>query len=184
VHYTLPDIEQYLQQEAENSQTSWEYITKLYALEGLVRRASMHPKAAEIIIRGSLITRAWVLPHYRPVDDVDFLADYPFDTTRGVGFIREMLRYDLDDFLTYDTENLEIVPTWVETPLPGERIFVKAKGLGQNFTLQIDLAYNDPLVPPAIVWEYPTLIPAWKTPIHTIVLMFSMSYYKNVPNFV
>jgi hypothetical protein len=165
-----------LQAEAMKSQTSWEYVLKLYALEGMIRRGAIHPKAHEVITRGSLITRAWAYPHYRPVDDVDFLMDYPIDSERGIGFIREMLAYDLGDFIEYDLDKIEVVPTWVETPLPGERIFVPAKALGQDFLLQIDLAYNDPLLPPAVVWSYPCLVPEWKTNIHTITPELALAW--------
>lgn len=165
-----------LQAEAIKSQTSWEYVLKLYALEGMIRRVAMHPQTSEVIIRGSLITRAWVYPHHRPVDDVDFLMDYPIDSVRGIGFIREMLAYDLGDFIAYEADKIEVVPTWVETPLPGERIFVPAKALGQDFLLQIDLAYNDPLLPPAFAWNYPTLIPEWHTNIHTIVPELALAW--------
>jgi len=166
--YAFNEIATCLRENAEKAQTTWYCILKLYALEGIVRRANIHPKGNEMLIRGSLITRAWALPHHRPVEDIDFLADYPKDSTRGIAFIREMLAYNLEDFITYHVDKIIITPTWVDTPLPGERITLPATALGEDFTLQIDLAYDDPVVPTAMQWEYPTLIPAWKTVIHTI----------------
>ncbi len=162
------DIRTCLQKEATNSGTSWDYILKLYALEGIIRRLSLHLQAGELVVRGSLITRAWVQPHYRPVDDIDFLADYARDAKRGLSFINEILAYDLQDFITYQVNAISVVPTWVDTPLPGERLFVPTTVFGQNLTLQIDLAYDDPLVPSSVQRTYPMLIPVWKAPIYTI----------------
>lgn len=165
---TSQDIQNYLQKMAIESQSSEAYIFKLYALEGIVRRIALHPQKHEVILRGSLITRVWALPHYRPVDDIDFLFDYAFDDVRGIKFVQDIFSYQVEDFITYLPEKIEIVPTWVETPLPGARAFIPAEVFGQTFTLQIDLAYDDPLVPPAVLWEYPMLLPNQKVVIYTI----------------
>lgn len=123
-----------------------EYISKLYALEGLLRRAAFLPDMDTMVIRGSLITRAWVLPLYRRVDDLDLMAVYPFDAERGEDFVWRIMQVQMEDGLQIFSEKLQIEPIWENTEFPGRRFLVPVKYASYEFNLQIDLAFNDPLV--------------------------------------
>ncbi len=164
----IADTQTYLQALAYREAVSVDYMLKLYGLESIVRRLALHPAKHEIVVRGSFITRVWAMRDYRPVDDLDFLFDFAPDSARGMTLLREILAYPLDDSVTYLPEQMHITPTWVETPLPGERVVIPTRIFGRDFELQIDLAYHDPLVPPAMLWAYPTLLPAQEAEIYTI----------------
>jgi hypothetical protein len=164
----MKDLKERLNQIALDFQLNPEYIFKLYALEGLVRRTPLMAEADKMIIRGSFITSNWVKPHFRAVNDLDFLADYPIDTARGESYIRQLLTVDLADGLHFFPNELQVEDTWTDTPLPGQRYQIPARLFDFEFLLQIDLAFNDPLIPPAIWWEYPALLSELSTTIRTV----------------
>lgn len=163
-------LQQQLEQLAISTQVSLAYVQKLYVLEHILQQISLSPDAHTMIVRGSLITRAWVMPTYeRLVKDLDLMACYAFDAVRGIDFIKRALALPIpSDDVVILHKQLTIETTWENTALPGHRFLVPVQAFGQLLEVQIDLAYNDPLVPPAIWWQYPTVLPNSFLNVHTI----------------
>lgn len=145
-----------LQNIAQKQNLSYQYILKLYALERtLARFSQLNDKS--IIVRGSLITRNWGFPkHFRKVQDLDFLIDMSFDENVGKEFIQKILAIDLEDFLYFEKE-YKIDKIWGETENPGLRFVLPICICNKKMQFQIDVAFNDPLIPQAIYWNYPDI---------------------------
>jgi Nucleotidyl transferase AbiEii toxin, Type IV TA system len=137
-----------------------------HVLEGLLRRLSRLPSAADFVLRGSMLTRACVAPRVRVADDVDFVATFPHDvedTARR--FALALTSAEIEDEVCIEVESFRARGIWLQTAFPGVRLSVRA-GLGRaEQTLQIDVGFNDPLIPPAQRMDYPMLlgppVPVW-----------------------
>ena len=168
---------QKLEKIAEKSNTSLDYILNLYALEGIARRISYLPDAESVIIRGSLITRSWVYPYFRKVNDLDLMGIYPYDAKRGIDFIRRALDVNnIADGLHCFPDGLVTEDIWVESEFPGHRFYFPVGLCGYQLTIQADISYNDPLIPPPFWWEYPALLPELNMKIHTISPELALSW--------
>ncbi|MFN0203454.1 MAG: nucleotidyl transferase AbiEii/AbiGii toxin family protein [Bacteroidia bacterium] len=147
--------------------TDFDSLLKLYVLEGIARRSAQLTQAEEVILRGSLLTRAWTKPHFRQVRDLDFMAIYPFDEKRATDFVHSLCLVNLDDEIQIFPDQMKTEVIWEETVSPGVRYLFPVKIADIYLEIQIDMSFNDPLVPPAIWWEYPGLLNI-PTKIHTI----------------
>lgn len=146
-----------LQKLAQKQVLSYAYIIRLHVLECILARFALL-KEKNIVVRGSLITRAWTFPkHFRKVQDLDFLVDAPFDEEKGKEFVQKMLAIDLEDDLILG-EDYKVYQIWEETENPGLRFEISAQFQESQMEFQIDVAFNDPLIPRAIEWDYPTLL--------------------------
>jgi predicted nucleotidyltransferase component of viral defense system len=156
-----------LQKTAHTQQVDFQYLLKLYGLERLVYRLASLSHIQNTLVRGSLITRAWAFPkHFRAVQDLDFVVTEPFDEKKGRQIMDEILSLDFNDGFK-SLETYQVSKIWEETDLPALRFEIPVQICEQNFQIQIDMAFNDPIIPPAIYWDYPDVL-GNKIRIHTI----------------
>ncbi len=135
-------------------------VRRHHVLEGLLRRLGTLPDAAAFVLRGSMLTRIWARPQVRPAKDLDFLGLRPADAETTAQLLRPAFTDQTpQDGVVIDSGRVQARGIWQETAFPGVRLFLRA-GLGApSEMLQIDIGFNDPLVPPAELVDYPTLLP-------------------------
>jgi hypothetical protein len=117
---------------------------RLEALHGVVRRVAASRVAADLVLRGGLVTRSFVGP-IRNVEDADFLARFPFDAAATVDRISAALATPADDGFSYAITSSEVI--WAETAFPGVRVRAAAARGGASLDIQIDTGFGDPMVP-------------------------------------
>jgi hypothetical protein len=133
-------------------------VVRHHVLEGVLRRLAASPHAADFVLRGSMLTRAWVAPHPRMAEDLDFVGTFPHDVAETARRFRPILDIPSDDGVSLDPESFRVQGIWLKTAFPGVRLFLTA-GFGcADRQLQIDVGFNDPLVPPACRLDYPALL--------------------------
>jgi hypothetical protein len=130
-----------------------------HVLEGVLLRLSRLPNAVDFVLRGSMLTRAWVAPGARVADDLDFVGTFPHDVDDTARRFRMALTIaDVEDDVCIDTSSFRVRGIWLNSPFPGVRLSVRI-GFGHaDQTLQIDVGFNDPLVPAARRMDYPLLL--------------------------
>ncbi|MBE9206953.1 nucleotidyl transferase AbiEii/AbiGii toxin family protein [Nostoc sp. LEGE 06077] len=154
-------LEQSLQDISQTSDRPIDEVLTYHILESLLRRVAYSADTADLVLRGGMLTRLWVPPGHRIAVDVDFLGLYPFDIESSTKRFRELLATDgFSDGVVFHLESLESHGIWLEDPFPGVRLQVDASVLNYRQQLQIDVGFNDPLVPPAQWLDYPTLVTA------------------------
>lgn len=114
-------------------------------LEAAARRWVKFKHAELLIFRGSLVTGAWIGREKRPCDDLDFLADFPFDEARLIKLIADALSIDSDDGIRFDCSAIDSQPIFTDSDFPGCRLQIPAKSDLISTTIQIDVGFNDPL---------------------------------------
>jgi hypothetical protein len=136
-------------------------LYRQYVMEGVLRRLSASEQSESFVLRGSLLTRIWAGPGRRVAEDLDFLGLYPFDLGETLSRLRSVLRSGagIDDSIRFDEETLTGEATWQETASPGVRLNGRAVVGSDEFTYQVDCGFGDPITPPAVRIDYPSLVP-------------------------
>ncbi|WP_242051557.1 nucleotidyl transferase AbiEii/AbiGii toxin family protein [Nostoc sp. FACHB-280] len=154
-------LEKILQDISQTSDRPLAEVLNYHLLESLLRRVANSTHTADLVLRGGMLTRLWVPPGHRIAVDVDFLGLYPFDIEATTQHFRELLATEgFSDGVVFHLESLESHGIWLEDPCPGVRLQLDASVLNYRQKLQIDVGFNDPLIPPAQWIEYPTLVKA------------------------
>lgn len=144
---------------AKTVQRPLEAVVAQHVREALLRRVSYSVYADVFVLRGGMLTRIWVPDGMRVPQDVDFLGLYPFDVEKSKQWLHAALANpDMDDGVAFDLDSLQAQAIWEETKFPGVRLTVGAIAGEQDYQVQIDVAFGDPLVPPAQWLYYPTLL--------------------------
>lgn len=128
-------------------------------IQAALRRVSASRACQQLVLRGGTLTQFWVGARRRATKDLDFLALFPRDLADATDQILEILATPVaEDGVLFFAETLSAEIIWQETAFPGIRLLVEGKLSGEAFSLQIDLGFDDPLVPPAEWLDYPCLL--------------------------
>ena len=134
-------------------------VLTYHLLEGVLRRVASSPDRSELVLRGGMLTRLWVPVGHRIAADIDFLALYPFAITTTEQRFRAVLSRDnINDGIIFDLDQLEAKGIWLNTDFPGVRLSVSASFEEYQQPIQIDIGFDDPIVPPAEWIDYPMLV--------------------------
>ena len=110
-------------------------------LAGWLRRAARVEGTGDLLLRGSLLLRAWCPARARIPADVDYLVAAEFDAARLANVARAIVAED-DRGTTFELERTEL--TWQETAFPGLRAHVRAG----DACFHVDFGCGDPLSQP------------------------------------
>lgn len=119
----------------------------LQAAMGLLRRLARSPVAEELVLRGGMMMRLWAGPVPRVVEDIDFLALFPFDPASTIARLESLCHLDAGDGVIFGALRSEVI--WAETAFPGVRAFIEVGLPGAaSFELRVDTGFGDPMDPP------------------------------------
>lgn len=126
----------------------------LRAGAAVLRRLARSSEVEALVLRGGLMMRLWSGPVPRPVEDLDFLARFPFDAADTVRRLESVLRLTVEDGFCFGAVRSEVI--WAETAFPGVRVFVETRlpGVEGAFELRIDTGFGDPMEPGPAWMEY------------------------------
>jgi hypothetical protein len=120
----------------------------------ILRRLARSSQVEALVLRGGLMMRRWSGPVPRPVEDLDFLARFPFDAEDTVARLEAVLRADVEDGYGFGALRSEVI--WAETPFPGVRVHLETRvpGVAEPYALRIDTGFGDPMDPEPTWTEY------------------------------
>jgi hypothetical protein len=122
-------------------------------IAGVVERVARSSERASFVLRGGVLTRAWVAPVPRAARDVDYVGVFDYDVADATARLARALATPVADDVALDLTALRGVPIWAGSPFPGVRATLPA-GLDEPaFELSIDVGFRDPLVPPPVDLE-------------------------------
>jgi hypothetical protein len=126
-------------------------------LEGVLLRLARRPDAAEFVLRGGVLLRHWFAPLPRPVEDVDLVATFPFDVD---GAARRCLPVFADetvaDGVTFDADRVRHEGIWLESGIPGVRVFASAEVAGTEVEFHTDITFGPFPRPAPVLTDLPT----------------------------
>jgi hypothetical protein len=121
-----------------------------HLMAGVIERIARSPERDAFVLRGGMLTRAWV--GTRPTRDLDFVGDFTFDadTTRQ-RFARALAIEVSDDIRIGE---LAATPIWTDTAFPGVRLELALHYSGVDQMISVDVGFNDPLVPAPVMFAF------------------------------
>lgn len=126
-----------------------------HLMNAVVERIARSDHASSFVLRGGLLTRAWVRPAPRPTRDLDYVGDFGFDVVDTQQRLASALALSLDDEVVFDPTRLHAEGIWLDSAFPGVRVTL-ALGLGLvDQQLAMDIGFRDPLVPEPVWLEAP-----------------------------
>lgn len=131
-------------------------LLRHHFLEAVVRRLGAGPEA-ELVLRGSMITRLWAAPFPRVAQDLDFLGTFPHSVEGTAGRFLPTLAAEHPDGVRFDVPRSTAKDIWEGSEFPGVRLTLFADVFGEQHVTTVDVGFGDPLVPPPAVAEYPLL---------------------------
>jgi hypothetical protein len=137
-----------------------EIAHRRHLLHGVLRRLAPSPHAEALVLRGGLLPQLWAGAAWRSTRDIDFLCLFPADIEESQRRLLAVLGRDADDGVEFELDTLRSEVIWQETDFPGHRFHLDVCLLDRAHALQIDLGFDDPLVPPAEWVDYPCLLGA------------------------
>jgi predicted O-methyltransferase YrrM len=135
-------------------------VRRLHMLDGVLRRVSASQWRDALVLRGSMLARMLCGPTWRPCQDVDFLGLWQAGFAESSARLREALGAPVEDGVELTLSSLNITEIFAETNSPGIRLSLPARVDGEDFLLQVDVGFGDPLDPPAQPLRYPTQVAA------------------------
>lgn len=159
---TSPVLEQ-LRAEAKRHGETLASAVRHHLMNAVVERIARTAESASFVLRGGLLTRAWVAPAPRPTRDLDFVGDFPFDVEDTRRRLAPALSIELPDEVKFDLTHFRTEGIWLDTEFPGVRVTLSL-GLGVvDERLTMDIGFRDPLVPDAVWMDGP-----WSTRVRAI----------------
>ncbi|MEJ7600076.1 MAG: nucleotidyl transferase AbiEii/AbiGii toxin family protein [Kofleriaceae bacterium] len=128
-----------------------------HLLTGIIARVARSAECEAFVLRGGMLTRAWVAPDRRPTSDLDYVGDFAFsieDTTRR--FV-PALAIELADDIVIDRARIAVHGMWLESAFPGVHIEVPLGLRAADQAVGVDIGFRDPLVPAATTIELPEI---------------------------
>lgn len=159
---TLPVLEQ-IRAEAKRHRETLAQAVRHHLMNAVVERIARTPAGSSFVLRGGLLTRAWVAPAPRPTRDLDYVGDFPFDVEETRRRLAPALAIELPDEVKLDLTHFFTEGIWLDSEFPGVRATLRL-GLGVVDTqLTMDIGFRDPLVPEPVWMEAP-----WSTRVRAI----------------
>jgi hypothetical protein len=147
-----------LHEQAERRGEPLARVVRHHLLEGILRRVSRLPDSAGLVLRGGMLTRAWIAPWPRPTRDLDFVGAFPFSVEEIARRFAPALTEVVEDGVWIDAGRFAAQGIWTDTRFPGARLSLWL-GLGEaDQPLSVDVGFGDPLVPDPVWFDYPTLL--------------------------
>ncbi|HNC44735.1 MAG TPA: nucleotidyl transferase AbiEii/AbiGii toxin family protein, partial [Acidobacteriota bacterium] len=137
----------------------YEEFLKYYAIERFLYRLGKTRQAERLILKGGLTLRIWEGAWSRPTMDIDVLAQLEGGAEAVVAMVRECLRLnDTDDGLQFNEDHLRIEPIRAKKEIPGIRLLIPATLGTTRIQVQMDVGFDDEVLPPPQLLQYPTLL--------------------------
>src|SRR5438045_2925871 len=88
---------------------------------GAIARIGRAPEGASFVLRGGVLTRAWIAPLRRPARDLDYVGDFPFDVADTARRLAPALALELPDGVRLDAARAGVRGIWLDAAVPGLR---------------------------------------------------------------
>lgn len=134
-------------------------ILRYYAIERFLFRLSISPYTEKFFLKGGLMLKVWDSMSHRPTMDIDFLAKISnqFENVRQIISEVASISYE-EDAIQFDTQKLILHETQTGADYRGVSASFSAHLFTTRIPLQIDIGFNDLIVPSPQKICYPTLL--------------------------
>jgi len=148
-----------LKKEADINKKDYNYLLLHYLIERLLYRLSISSYANNFILKGGLLLYTILNERGRATKDVDFLAKNIENThSELVRIFTEIASIPFNDAVSFDTKNITVESIKEDAEYQGIRIKLTAFLKKSHHVLQLDVGFDDVIIPHPVEMIYPTLL--------------------------
>jgi predicted nucleotidyltransferase component of viral defense system len=111
------------------------------------------------VLKGALLLLAYNIPTVRPSKDIDFLGQQTSNQVDQIeSAIQDIATKDLNDGVSFDPGEIDIVQITEDAEYGGLRIKISATVGGDRHRLQLDIGFGDAIVDGPVDMDYPAIL--------------------------
>jgi predicted nucleotidyltransferase component of viral defense system len=134
-------------------------ILRYYAIERFLYRLSLSQHATKFFLKGGLLLKVWNSEDHRATMDIDLLAKTSNAFEHLLQIITEITQIQVEeDAIKFDVQNLTFHSTQMDGDYEGVSISFAAELNTTHIPIQIDIGFNDVVIPEPCFIDYPTLL--------------------------
>lgn len=130
-----------------------------YAIERFLYRLSRSKQSGKFVLKGAMLWAIWTGKPHRPTKDLDLLGfgDASADVLRAI-FV-EICNTVVDpDGMVYDPDSIQVTEIREDLEYPGQRVRIESRMGNARIPIQVDIGFDDSIVPQPSEIDYPTLL--------------------------
>ncbi len=151
-------VRQRLRNLARERQEDFDYVLRQYVMQRLLYRLGHSDYARQFLLKGALLFWIWNEDFHRPTRDIDLLSFGNNEVPHLVEVFRQVVGQDDDDGLVFDVESVSGIEIKEEADYPGVRLTGYAWLTKARIPFQIDIAFDDVVVPEPEEAELPSFL--------------------------
>lgn len=151
-------VRQRLRNLARERQEDFDYVLRQYVMQRLLYRLGHSDYARQFLLKGALLFWVWNEDFHRPTRDIDLLSFGNHEVPHLVEVFRQVVGLDDYDGLVFDVESVSGIEIKEEADYPGVRITGYAWLAKARIPFQIDIAFDDAVVPEPEEAELPSFL--------------------------
>ncbi len=143
-------------------------LLQFYAMERFLYRLGQSPYRDRFVLKGALLLLAWRMDHARPTRDIDLLGFTDNTLENLAGIVSDVCDTvpPNDDGLVFKSDTLRTERIKEDADYAGVRATFMAHLGASRIRMQIDIGFNDVVLPAPRTIEYPVLL---NDPVPTLI---------------
>lgn len=152
-------MRQRLLNQARSQERPFQELLQYYAMERFLYRLSCSEYAKKFILKGALLLTAWRAPLSRPTVDIDLMGRTSNDLDNIRLIVNELCNTETEaDGVQFEANSVSVARIKEGADYEGVRVRFHALLAVARIPMQIDIGFDDVIVPDPITIEYPTLL--------------------------
>ena len=152
-------VRQRLLNQAHAQGRPFQELLQYYAIERFLYRLAQSSHCDKFILKGALLLTAWQTPLSRSTVDIDLLGKTSNKLEHIASLVSEICGLDVEaDGVKFDPASIKTARIKEDADYEGIRVRFRATLAGARVPMQIDIGFDDVIVPRAAKIEYPTLL--------------------------
>lgn len=148
-----------LRNNSKSSDTPFQQLLQLYAMERFLYRISKSQHAQSVILKGALLLKTIGIPSARPTVDIDMLRKGKADHASLVALIKDCATLEVDaDGLAFVADSVVAEDIAKDSEYKGTRVLMQARMDNVRLKIQIDFGVGDVMMPGPRMIEYPVFL--------------------------
>ena len=152
-------VRQRLLNQAHDQGRPFQELLQYYAIERFLYRLAQSNHRDKFILKGALLLTVWQAPLSRSTVDIDLLGKTSNKLEHIASLVSEICGLDVEaDGVKFDSASIKTAHIKEDADYEGIRVRFRATVSGARIPMQIDIGFDDVIVPQATKIDYPTLL--------------------------
>jgi len=129
-----------------------------FAIERLLYRIGVSAHSEHLVLKGAMLLKLWSADRHRATWDLDLLGRGPNTVASVESILRDLCAIDGADAILFDPASIAGEEIRAADEYAGVRVRLEAHLAGARIPVQVDVGFDDAIVPLPTRENYPTLL--------------------------